>query len=380
MRVIVTLLLILTLGAAAQAQCTVSGSAGELVYNSGSGGGCDSSAATVTSGGALTLPATGAGLSVTNNATVGGTLGVTGATTASGGLNIPAANLVWGSGPLTSGHAPIFQDATTPNSFTGTTATAWSAFGMWLRQSDDSSNVNNGAGVEEILNLDGSGVIGDRIGGSFTVSLNAQSGNTTSQGYTGLTGRCTLNATDVVTGGLGSSCIGGNMVASIGAGKTGSVAGLEIDTFEGSGATVEGRFGLTVVDTINGSGVQAGSGRDDIGISIDNQYDPSSTLGWKIGLQFGALTGHFPVATGGTLIGGTGPAISLNWTVANGIDWSLGAATGFWEKFGTVWSVTGAGVASATGYAVGATVGVSCAAGTVNLTTLVVTNGIVTHC
>jgi hypothetical protein len=53
MRVIVVLLLILTLGATAQAQCTVLGSAGELVYNSGSGGGCDTSAVTVCSGIAL---------------------------------------------------------------------------------------------------------------------------------------------------------------------------------------------------------------------------------------------------------------------------------------------------------------------------------------
>jgi hypothetical protein len=56
MRVIVVLLLILTLGATAQAQCTVLGSAGELVYNSGSGGGCDSSAATIGSGSALFRP------------------------------------------------------------------------------------------------------------------------------------------------------------------------------------------------------------------------------------------------------------------------------------------------------------------------------------
>jgi hypothetical protein len=80
MRAMIIFFVMLALGATARAHCIVSGTSGELVHNSGSGGGCDSSAATVSSAGALALPSTGTGLSVTNNATVGGTLGVTGLT------------------------------------------------------------------------------------------------------------------------------------------------------------------------------------------------------------------------------------------------------------------------------------------------------------
>jgi hypothetical protein len=42
--------------------------------------------------------------------------------------------------------------------------------------------------------------------------------------------------------------------------------------------------------------------------------------------------------------------------------------------------VDGSGNVTGAAYKVGATAGVSCSAGTVSLATLVVTNGIVTHC
>lgn len=61
MRAVGAFLLTSVFGAAAHAQCTVSGSADELVYNNGSGGRLGSGA-TVTSAGALTLPSTGTGL------------------------------------------------------------------------------------------------------------------------------------------------------------------------------------------------------------------------------------------------------------------------------------------------------------------------------
>jgi hypothetical protein len=61
-----------------------------------------------------------------------------------------------------------------------------------------------------------------------------------------------------------------------------------------------------------------------------------------------------------------------------------GTFSGNFENFqiagSTVYSVSSAGKVTASQYASGASSGVSCSAGTVSLATLVVTNGIVTHC
>lgn len=301
-----------------------------------------------------------------------------------GPLNTAAVVLpggTWGNGALANGHAPLFQNAT----FSGTTAASTASFGAFLQQTDNgSNNPNNGAGFTENLIAGGAGVIGDRIAGTFDLLINATTGNTISQGYTGLTGRCNMAATDSnVGGGGGSSCFGMNAVATISAAITSiGPVGEEIDTGEYPGSTSVDRVGLQIVDlqSVAGTpttGVQGSM--DDVALTINNQYAPSGTAGFKVGFEFGRSGGNFPVATNGTMIGaqGTGGGV---FTVANGTDWSLGTATGYWEKFGTVWSVTGAGVASATGYAVGATVGVSCAAGTVNPATEEVTNGLITHC
>jgi len=241
----------------------------------------------------------------------------------------------WGVGSLTNNVAPIYQNAT----FSGSTTDAQASFGAFLQQTDNSSNTVNGAGLTENLVLNGSGVIGWRGAGVFNLLINAATGNTASIGYTGLTGKCELNATDPVSG--GSACFGGNLVSTIGPGVTASGnVGLEIDTGEQSGAVITDRVGEQIVD-LQGTGYGAQASRDDVALSLNNQYAPSSTLGFKIGLEFGRVGGNFPVSNGGTLIGAQG-AFGSRFAVSNGIDWHLGTFTGnTWNDGHTI--LTGGG-------------------------------------
>ncbi len=103
----------------------------------------------------------------------------------------------------------------------------------------------------------------------------------------------------------------------------------------------------------------------------------SGISGHKTVITFGRAGGFPSVAPTGTLIGLQGN-LGARVTLANGIDWSLGDASAYWLQFGTVASLTGAGVLSATGYKVGATSGVTCA-GTPTAS-FAASNGIITHC
>jgi hypothetical protein len=78
-----------------------------------------------------------------------------------------------------------------------------------------------------------------------------------------------------------------------------------------------------------------------VALSLNNQYAPSSSLGFKVGFEFGRMGGYFPVSTSGTLIGGQG-AQGTRFTVSNGIDWHLGNFSGnTWNDGHTI--LTGAG-------------------------------------
>jgi len=240
----------------------------------------------------------------------------------------------WGAGTLANNVAPIYQNTT----FSGSTTDAQAAFGAFLQQTDNSSNTQNGSGLTENLILNGSGVVGWRGAGVFNLLINSATGNTSSMGYTGLTGKCYLGATDAITG---ASCFGANFVATVGAGVTaGGNVGLEVDTWEQAGAIVTDRVGEQIVD-VQGSTFGTQASRDDVALSLNNQYAPSSTLGFKTGLEFGRVGGNFPVSTAGTLIGAQG-AFGSRFTVSNGIDWHLGTFTGnTWNDGHTI--LTGGG-------------------------------------
>ena len=255
------------------------------------------------------------------------------------GTDIQLPGGAWGSGNLINNLAPIYQNST----FTGTTTAPAASFGAFLQQYDNSSNTN-GIGFYEHLIANGSSVVGTRGAGMFLLDIAATTGNTVLQEYVGLTGKCNLMATDGPgpTTANRSVCFASNPVAHIGANVlSGGVVGEEIDTWIESGASVLDRIGLQIVD-VTGTTYGTQATRDDVSLTINNQYSPSSTLGFKVGLEFGRTGGNFPVATNGTLIYGQANG-GGNWTVANGIDWHLGTVTGNWLNLGGKLTVDGSG-------------------------------------
>lgn len=248
--------------------------------------------------------------------------------------NIALPGGAWGSGSLANNLAPLFQNTT----FSGSTTSAAASFGAFLQQSDNSTNATNGVGLEEHLILAGPNVVGQRLAGVSILDINATTGNTSGQDYVGMTAKCNLNATDASGT---SSCFGSNPVSSVGANVTaGQNVGEEVDTWEQSGAVITDRIGEQIVDVMGSTyGTQAG--RDDMGLSLNNQYPPSSTMGFRVGLSFGRAGGMFPVSTSGTLINAQGNLGSA-FTVSKGIDWHLGIFTGnTWNDGHTI--LTGGG-------------------------------------
>ena len=316
MRSLLIFVVLLTSGSIARAQCPATGTAGDLLYYNSSGN-CSGT-------GALTI------------GNLSGTPNISPQTY----INLPGG--AWGSGALAGNTAPITQNVI----FTGSTTGAQASFGAFLQQTDESSNTGNGIGLFEILNLNSSNVVGGREGGEFDLKVNHATGNTNAPIYTGLTGKCYMSATDSTTG---SSCFGGNFVAALGNTTNTNVAassnvGLEIDTWEQSASSLQYRIGMQIVETVGSYGTYGTQASiDDVALSLNNQYGPSATNGFKVGLEFGRNGGNFPVYTGGTLIKGTGPTGRTSWTVANGIDWSLGTATSNWVQYGSVYKIDGSG-------------------------------------
>jgi hypothetical protein len=248
--------------------------------------------------------------------------------------NIALPGGAWGSGTLTNNMAPLFQNTT----FSGSTTSAAASFGAFLQQSDNSINTTNGIGFEEHLILAGPNVVGQRLAGVSILDINSTTGNTSGEDYVGMTSKCNLNATDASGS---SSCFGSNPVSSVGANVTaGQNVGEEVDTWEQSGAVVTDRIGEQIVDVMGSTyGTQAS--RDDMALSFNNQYPPSSTMGFKVGPSFGRSGGQFPVSTGGTLINAQGN-LGSTFTVSKGIDWHLGIFTGnSWNDGHTI--LTGGG-------------------------------------
>ena len=163
-------------------------------------------------------------------------------------------------------------------------------------------------------------------------------------------------------------------------GQVVQVASAVVDQAGSAGATTINlrmqSWGMAPGDVVVGPGISVGTTI----VSIDTTSDLShtiltlspaltSTLPANSMLTFTITTGAptINLALGGAgsfAIGG--PVLNATWTTAPGI------------TINAPMSVTGN--VTAAGYKAGAAAGVSCAAGTVTLASLVVTNGIVTHC
>lgn len=281
-------------------------------------------------------------------------------------------------GPTTGANAALFSNSTWSGSPGGNISASLNQLQMSEGILVGSGGELNGMSIT--LNTNAAGFTGQRHaltviqgitaapagnGGTYT-ALNTKINASVNVGGTGLT------AVDSA-----GSVFGINPVAHLASGATfwGQIVGGEIDTWVEAGASVVDKIGFQIID-VAGSVVQGA--RDDVALSLNNQYDPSSSTGFKVGLGIGRSGGKFPVSTNGTLIFGTGNVSSPGFTIANGIDWSLGTATGNWVNLGGVFTITGAGVASAAGYKVGATAGVACSGSPTGSFASV--GGIVTHC
>jgi hypothetical protein len=205
----------------------------------------------------------------------------TGLHTFSGGFLSTLPGGAWGSGALASGNSPINQNAT----FTGTTTSASANFGMFLTQTDDSSDTACSAGfctgMGDWLQI-GANSVGGRTAGFFKLDLNAATSNSGVQNYTALSSSCNLRATDAFP----SSCFGSNPQSHL---KTNvvskSVIGEEVDTWTETSLSVTvasvaitgtaGQFSCTCVGLVVGqqiviSGTYGGTG------SITGYTDPTS--------------------------------------------------------------------------------------------------------
>ncbi len=287
-------------------------------------------------------------LAMGSNALTGSNLQMTGGTLtgATLGLTAPA----WTN--TTADQAPITLNST----FAGTTTAAKSGLGIWLKATDNSSCEStatsncNGAYVQ--VDLTG-GTSGHRKAGYFILNITAPTLNTTGYQYSGLTGKCNVLALDAPSGTPypGPYCFGIDSVAHIKAGMTASqIVGAEFDTWSEATAVMRDRIGVQIVDVTGSTYGQQATG-DDVGLSINSQYATSTGLGYKIGLEFGRYGGGgIGVATDGTLIYGQGN-LGTGFTVAKGIDFSLGTATAQWLNLGGVFTVSGTGAAKAASYA-----------------------------
>lgn len=169
------------------------------------------------------------------------------------------------------------------------------------------------------------------------------------------------------------------------AGATATQSGttLTVTAPPGSGSVAVGCVvsGANITTAENITALGTGSGGNGTYTTNVSQTAASGTVngvsGYKTVLSIGRAGGFPSVAPNGTIFGGQGNA-GTRFSLANGIDWSLGDASGYWLQFGTVASLSGAGVMKAASYQAGATTGVTCSgAPSASFASI---GGIITHC
>ncbi len=253
------------------------------------------------------------------------------------------------SGNYTTGHG-IFP--ININAVDGVNDTSTSGFNLMNLHVQTNANAVGGVGgLFEDLTINGNPALnGVAVGGTFNVTVNSPFGNGSAWG---------LNPVVLVAKN---------------AGFANNVTGEEVDVAIGPGNHAREKLGLTIVsrpfDKMHGSVVDAAFA---IGAGTES-------AGFNTGITFGnAGSGDWPITPSGTMITAAVPRGHTAPTAAYGIDWStVYFRSAFLKSNGFL--VDGSGDLTAASYNAGAKAGVSCRAGTVSLTTIVITNGIVTHC
>lgn len=236
-------------------------------------------------------------------------------------------NTDWTTSSLT-GSTPLQNSQTLTGTFTG----AGAAFlGFRFNTTDSIVATSVGAVIGDLTMSVGAGAVGPRHPLNIKMSQTATTQNllgVSSGTYDGIDILTQMLSNDNGTGLTPSTSHGAmsaiNPVTHWGplATFTSGGSGAEIDLYAETGSSMMDKIGL-LVDLQPLDRVQAA--RDDIAIAIDKSS--ASTPGWLEGISFGRQGGSFGVAATGTLISGVGNG-GAGFTVARGVDWSLGTFTG----------------------------------------------------
>jgi hypothetical protein len=275
---------------------------------------------------------------------VTGALTVTGITTSS--------RFVVDGAKVMSGTGQAQSQVRVSDSWTGTASTSDVAFlNSFITTSD--TIAASSSGVNQVyLNyaFGGASMTGYRTALAVQAGIGTQSGNATGGSY--VAGGFTFNAgandhgTAATAGNAMGQAFAINPVVHFNSSATywGAAVAAEFDVWLETGSSVLDKIGVQIVQ-VTGDNVQGT--RDDVALSLNNQFTQASSKGWKMGIEFGRLGGYFPMDPTATLIGmgkigGTALA-------ATGIDWS-GITFSSYSLNLPGFTVNGSGVATALYY------------------------------
>ena len=274
-------------------------------------------------------------LSAQTNNFAGGT--VPGATTFANALSIGASGYIgasgsraWSGGSLSTN--PVITQQLT---WSGSNGTAGPTAFNFI-QATDITNAGVGAGnsgtaLQIGLTTGTSAKIGQCNAVDIGMQLSSTSGNTIARGVYGVyTGQRTTAYATANDNGTAiapwSQIFGHNTIAALYTGATywAQLIGVELDIMIQTGASATDKIGYQIVQL---AGDATHGSRDDVALTITNQYGPGGGAGWNTGFSFGRQGGHFPMAVGGTMITAI-QGQSSSMTVAKGIDWAGVTFTG----------------------------------------------------
>jgi len=318
--------------------------------------------------------------------TLGTANGGTGLTALGTGVAAAFAQPVTGTGGIVLAKTPVFQ--TTPTGSLSAPIGFNNPIGPFVYAASDNaaSTTTPGQHIPTFFDVEGtfggSAVNDGRNGIASYINLtSATSPSNTYRYYTAGNFFADMNVSDNGTSGSPQGWVYGlGAVARLRNGATNyaGLIGAEFNIAANTGSSVAFKAALSLLpwpeDKVAGTVVDA-----DLWISAG-----AGGIGQTNAIEIDNFAGRFPVIATGSIIRAQGG------TVATGIDFnSMASMSGNvlqWNSgnYSLAWtgeaSLSGVNVTTGGTYKVNNVAGVSCAAGTVNLATLVVTGGIITHC